>query len=83
MVLRSLAAAAFRPVWLSMKFAAVSAFGHSFNFSFPAHNHWSPVLVIMIVVLLYQRDKYCQSARLLNLRIDLVISIVVSLHHGD
>ena len=66
MVLRSLAAAAFRPVWLSMKFAAVSVFGHSFNFSFPAHNHWTPVFVIMIVVRLYQRDKYCQLAKLVS-----------------
>jgi hypothetical protein len=64
MVLRSPADVAFRRVWLSMKSAAVSVFGHSFNFSFPAHNHWTPVSVIMIVVRLYQRDKYCQSAKL-------------------
>jgi len=58
MALRSLADVAFRPVWSSTKSSAVSAFGHSFNFPFPVHNHWSPVLVIMIVVLLHQRDKY-------------------------
>jgi hypothetical protein len=53
MALRSLADVAFRPVWSSMKSSAVSVFGHSFNFPFPAHNHWSSVLVIMIVVRLY------------------------------
>ena len=64
MALRSLVDVAFRRVWLSMKSSAVSVSGHSFNFSFPAHNHSSPCGVIMIVVRLYQRDKYYQSDRL-------------------
>jgi hypothetical protein len=64
MALRSLVDVAFRPVWLSMKSYPVSVSGHSFNFSFPAHNHWSPGGVIMIVVRLYQRDRHYQSDRL-------------------
>src|SRR5260370_26706377 len=64
MALRFLADVAFHPVWLSMRSVAVSVSGHSFNFSFPAHTHWSPVLVIMTVVRLYQRDKYYQSDRI-------------------
>ena len=58
MALCSLVDVAFRPVWLSMMSSAVSVSGHSFNFPFPAHNHWSPGGVIMIVICLYQRDKY-------------------------